>query len=416
MRILALSNFYPPYERGGEEISAQAIVNGLRGRGHTVEVITSGYGSNICQDGIYRDFDFEMDFEPLKTALRFFVKRKAIIRKDLKVCRKHFSRLNPEIVLMFSLWNIPREVAYEAEGYHKPVVYRLASYWPTLPSQYQYYWESTGRNAITKLIKKIIRPYAIAILAREQPPKLKLAHTVGISQAVLNEYQALGFPLNNARVIHNGIQIENFENPRSPWLKGQAPEPIKLLYVGRMAPEKGVHTVIEAYSFILKEFPNSVLTLAGSSWDPGYEQGLKDLSARLGVVEKVTFTGSVEPTQVPELMAGHHVLLVPSIWAEPFGRVLLEGMASGLVVIGTARGGMETVLKDEETGLVFPPEDAGKLVEQIRRILFEPALGQRLAQNGKSLVSSQFTEDMMVEKYEAFLQEIIAGDAMLRRG
>jgi glycosyltransferase involved in cell wall biosynthesis len=404
MRVLALSNFYPPYNFGGEELSAQAIVDGLRKRGHDVEVVTSAYGKSVGNDGVYRQFKLEMEFKALQNAIRFFTSRKSIIRDNIAVLQYHVQRFRPDLILIFSLWNIPRHVPALAEKLlNGRVVYRLASYWPVLPSQNVLYWQSPAMTKLTRLPKAIMSWPAMAVLKKEQSPALQLKYTVCISKAVHDEYTKQGVQLSSTRVIHNGIDTHSFFNDSSPWLEGKHPDPLKLLYVGRTSPEKGVHTALEALAMMKKEFPDMSLTIAGSSWGHVGHSDLIDAAAQIGISDKVEVQGHLSHDEIPRLMKSHHVLLVPSIWPEPFGRVVLEGMAAGMVVIGTAQGGMAEILKDEETGLVFPPENAPALSRQIKRLLTEGNLGSKLVRVAQNMVSSSFTEDKMVDAYEAYL-------------
>lgn len=408
MRILALINFYPPYNIGGEELSAQAIVNGLRKRGHDVEVVTSNYGNSANKDEVYRQFKLEMEFKPLQGAIRFFISRKEIIRENEKVLEGHIERFEPDLILVFSMWNIPRQVPALAERLlDGRVVYRLASYWPTLPSQHVLYWQSPAKTKLTRLPKAILSWPAMLALKNDQTPTLQLKHTVCISQAVHDEFARMGIMLANAEVIHNGIDIGSFLNKTSQWLGGRSPDPLKLLYVGRTSPEKGVHTALEALAMLHGDFPRMSLTVAGSSWGNVGHSELNEQAAQLGISERVSVRGHISYEEISKLMKSHHILLVPSIWPEPFGRVVLEGMAAGMVVIGTAQGGMGVVLRDNETGLVFPPENAWALSQQIKRLVTDGQLGNKLVIAAQDMVCSSFTEEKMVDAYEAYLKRAI---------
>jgi glycosyltransferase involved in cell wall biosynthesis len=408
VKVLALSNFYPPYYVGGEELSARSIVLGLRQRGHEVEVLTSDYGSSANEDHVYRQLKLEMDFKPLRNALHFFISRNKVIRENVAVLERQLQRFDPDLLLIFSLWNIPRQVSAAAERlFDGRVVYRLASYWPTLPSQYDYYWQTPAKSTFAKLPKAILSSIAQKTLKQEQVPTLHLKHAVCISQAVHDEFIRKGVRLTDVRIIHNGIDVKSFYNEAPSWLQGVPSSPLRLLYVGRISSEKGVHTAVEAVAMLQGDFPGISLTVAGSSWGSAAHGGVLELAANLGVLDKVSVRGHVSHADIPALMQSHHVLVVPSIWPEPFGRVVLEGMAAGLVVIGTAQGGMGVVLRDGETGLVFPPKDAGFLSQQIKRLLTEEQLGRKLIRTAQAMVSSNFTEDKMVSEYEAYLESIL---------
>lgn len=409
MKILTLHNFYPPHERGGQDISCKAIVDGLRSRGHTVEVLTSDYGSRESRDGVYRELRFEMDLAPRRSAVQFFTRWKDTIHYDEMKVKEHVARLQPDLIFICGMWNIPRQVPALAEKLMPGrVLYRFACYWPSLPSQYVEYWKVPSQSRMAAIPKRALGVLAQWILKHNPPPPLELAHTICISEAVQAEYQRLGIHLPDTRVIHNGIDCELFDTSRSNWLNRRAPDPLRLLYLGRISPEKGVHTAVEALKLLLPEDPRIRLTLVGSPWDASYQRGVEKLADDLGLSGNVRFAGQVAPGQVPALLQDYDVLLVPSIWPEPFGRVVLEGMAAGLVVAGTAQGGMSAVLKDMHTGLVFHPEDASALANCIRRLANDPGLGYRLSTTARQFVLENFTLERMVDHYELTMQELIA--------
>jgi glycosyltransferase involved in cell wall biosynthesis len=413
MRVLALSNLYPPSERGGEELSAQAVVNGLRSHGHVVEVITSEGEANSKTGTIHRELKFEMESKPLWNAVRFFTRRRAIIDHDEGVLKKHLSRFQPDIMLIFSMWNIPREVPYIAENLMPgKVVYRLASYWPVQPSQHLNYWQATSKSRLAAVPKGILRPIALDVLENNPLPRLKLEHSICISQAVFEEFKEQGVELKDVTIIHNGIRVDQFDNGSSPWGHGLPPEPIKLLYLGRISPEKGVHTALETLALLKDAYPDITLSLAGSVWDADYWSGLVQFVNQHGLNSRVRFYGHLPSEQVSTLLHEHDVMLVPSVWAEPFGRVVLEGMAAGLVVIGTGRGGMQTALRDGETGLVFSAEDAKGLAEKIKWLIANPELGWEIVQTAMNEVRTKFTEKRMVAAYEERISRLYSSGTL----
>jgi glycosyltransferase involved in cell wall biosynthesis len=408
MKILVLSNFYPPYERGGQEMSCEAIVNGLRRRGHEVEVLTSDYGGRKSSKGVFRELKLEMDFKPLWNAVSFFICRKYVINYDISRLKFHIRRFQPDLVFICGMWNMPRQVPAFAEILMPGrVLYRLACYWPTLPSQYTQYWQAPAHSKFTKIPKKVLGYVAQMIQKHDPNLILKLEHVICISEAMLNELMRLGVYLPDVQIVHNGINFEQFNSKRSSWLLGKIPSPLKLLYLGRISPEKGVHTAIRALKLLVGDFPKITLSIAGYPWDQEYLRHLKYLVFEHQLTQNVEFLDQVSPERVPQVMQDHHVLLVPSIWPEPFGRVVLEGMAAGMVVVGTAQGGMQVVLRVEETGLVFQPEDEQAIACHIRRLLVDLELGNRLAETAVRAVQSHFSEEQMVSDYEIRMLEII---------
>jgi len=417
MRILFLSNFYPPYEIGGEEQSCQDIVNHLKRRRHDAIVLTSTHGADntVEEEGVYRRLALKMELIPIWNSVRFFVGRKRRERESLTCLQQLVADFKPDVIFICGMWNLPRSLpALAEELLPKRVVYRLADYWPTLPSQHECYWRAPGRRWFTRLPKWLLGRLALALLALEGPqPQLKFKHTYCISAATRDELVKAGIPVQEARIIHNGISLEEFTSRSVHNRVDHGHKGPSLLYLGRLSPEKGVDTAMQALAELahVRGVDDVKLTLIG----PGkadYEAYLRNLVTQKGVRDRVIFYGHVPREKVPGLLNQFDVLVVPSKWPEPFGRVVLEGMAAGLAVVGTAMGGMQEALVDGETGLTFAPGDAKALADRIEQLIDDPLLRRRLGEAGRRIVAERFTVERMVDEVEAYLQEIVssAGD------
>jgi len=93
---------------------------------------------------------------------------------------------------------------------------------------------------------------------------------------------------------------------------------------------------------------------------------------------------------LPGFLAQFDILLLPSIWEEPLARIMQEGLASGMVVVGSSTGGTKETIIDGENGLLFPAGDGQELAEALVRLIDEPSLRATLAQNGKHTAEEQF--------------------------
>jgi glycosyltransferase involved in cell wall biosynthesis len=177
-----------------------------------------------------------------------------------------------------------------------------------------------------------------------------------------------------------------------------------LLFAGRIAEEKGLHTVIEALTLLRDEgrTGRARLTVAGPTQEADYLASVSRRVVGYGLQADVRLIGPVSPEAMPELYREHDVFLFPSIWEEPFSIGLLEAMASGLAVVGTTTGGSQEVLTHEANGLTFPPGDARELARQLRRV-FDPDLRRRIGCEARKSVERGFSTGRMVERVEGFL-------------
>ena len=412
MRILFLTNFYRAQESGGEDQSCQQVVQGLTQRGHTTLVLTSMDGTDnvpVETDGVYRSLYLEMDLVPWRHSLTFFTQRKAREQHNLRCLERVFEQFAPDIVFIWGMWNLHWSLAALAEAkYPDNVVYRFATYWPTLPSQHEVYWRIPGRTWYSNVIKKALGQVALGMLATERPRlPLTFKHAICVSATTRSKLVEAGIPVADSRVIYTGIDAKQYSMNQHRHLLGDDNQTVKLLYAGRLVAVKGVETAIQALKKLVLEqgLQNIKLSIAGSG-SADYESHLRRLVTQAGLDEYVSFLGHVQPEEMPRLLQQFDVLLLPSTWEEPFSRMVLEGMISGLVVVATPKGGTIEILTDGENGLLFTPGNPEDLARKITTLVENPVLRKKLADSGQQTVMERFTTARMMDEIENYLHEV----------
>jgi glycogen(starch) synthase len=408
MRILFLSNFFPPARPGGYTQWCHEVAERLERQGHTVGVLTSRYElekAPASEQNIYRLLHLEGDlayYQPL----HFFTRWKKQHRENLAVLEQTVRDFAPDLVFVWGMWALSKALPARAEKLLPGrVVYYLSDYWPSALDMHTAYWQSPTRHALMQLPKRILGKAAMSMLAKEVEADLKFEHVICVSARVRDLLVEAGLPVQHARIIHGGTDIERFPNVRRRDSSGGR---LKLLYAGQIVQHKGVHTAVEAMARLVKraKIHEVTLTLVGSG-HPQYEDYLREMVEREGLQGFVTFHGPVSKKQMPSTLQEYDVLVFPSIYEEPLARMTQEAMASGLVVVGTTTGGTREILKEGITGLTFAPEDADALAEQIVRLLTDPDLRCRLAQAGRQSVVENFTLDRMVQEIEDYLLDCL---------
>jgi glycosyltransferase involved in cell wall biosynthesis len=167
-------------------------------------------------------------------------------------------------------------------------------------------------------------------------------------------------------------------------------------FVGRLSPEKGVETLVEAWRSIGTSLP---LRIAG--------QGplASDLAA--AGVAGIESLGQVPPAQIPALIGGAVCLIVPSLWFEPFGRVVIEAFACGTPVVASRIGALADLVEDGSTGQLFRAGDARDLVGAIRRLVGDPTALARMRVAARAEYESGYSVELnygqLMEIYELAL-------------
>jgi glycosyltransferase involved in cell wall biosynthesis len=422
MRILFLTNFYLVHGSGGEEQSCQQVVEGLKQRGHTTLVLTSMHGTNnetVEVDGIYRSLYLEMDLVPLRHSVTFFTQRRAREKHNLQVFERILQQFDPDIIFIWGMWNLPHSLAAFAEArYPYKVVYRFATYWPTLPSQHEFYWRTPGRNWYSRLPKQVLGHVALAMLTKEaRKVPLAFRHAICVSAATRNILVEAGVPVSDARIIHTGLDVQRYLNGDEQQSQHDEHQNLNLLYAGRLYPEKGIDTLIEAMIKLVhgRDKRDIRLSLAGSG-SVGYANHLRQRVDQAGLSDHVSFLGWVQPEEVPELLRKFDVLVLPSSWPEPFSRSVLEGMISRLVVVATRTGGTPEIIADGENGLLFMPNDAEDLANKIAHLVENPQSCDRISDAGRRTILERFTMTKMMDEIESYLQEVALASTTRKAG
>lgn len=406
MRILFLTNYYPPYSRGGYELWCQEVAMALSQHGHQVHVLAlKSLSSNPLHNDngiqVHRKLYPEVEGTLLNTVLRLLKDRYRLEEENLQQVQKLVSDFQPEIAVIWGMWNVPRSVPALIESLLPGcVVYYICDYWLTLPNAYTQRWQEPAKRSLARLPKHLLGKYFLANLNKEPAVKLKLEYPICVSQAVREILVKASVPVEHAQVIYGGIKVDDFKRNSSERLK-KTTNRLNLLYMGRLESEKGVHTAIRALKHLrMGKNTNFNLSIYGRG-TPNYEAYLRSVVKQHRLEDLVTFCGAVPHDQVPQVFAQHDVLIFPSDWHEPFARTVLEAMAAGLVVIGTTTGGTGEILLENETGLTFSAGDAEQLASQIQHLSQNTSLRNKLAIAGQSRVVDYFTLSRMVDQIEA---------------
>lgn len=225
----------------------------------------------------------------------------------------------------------------------------------------------------------------------------RLDGLISISEHVKRRLQEFtGLPSSKIITVYNGVDTRVFDPnvdgtgfKREIGVEGN----FMILYVGRLAWNKGLPDLINCLPNVIKSVPNAKLVLCGRG---KMEQVLRDQVTSMGLQESVKFVGLVPGGDLPLYYAASDLFVLPSS-LEPFGLVLLEAMSMCKPVIATRVGGIPEVVKDGENGLLVPPHDTKSLSNAVLRLVADEPLRSRLARNGRATVESRFTLEKMAQ-------------------
>ena len=395
MKIAFLNEKYVHHSTGGAQESVRILAETLVGRGHEVGVWTTTHqadqGESVEVHGGVRVVHLPIAnlywphghrpayLKPFWHALDAFNPGMATRVGRLLDTEKP-AVLHTNILASFSpsVWG-------EARRRGIPVVHTMRDHYLRCPSGEMFTAEGNCERQ------------CLVCSAYSAPKKLATHHVdavVGISDFLLQEHLAAGyFPSTPVRqVIHNSYAPEG-----EPVTRKRMGEGLRIGYLGRLFETKGIEMLIDA---VTQELDGSARLLLAGAGEPGYEQALRDRCVH--APGKIAFLGVVPPRELFEQI---DVLAVPSLWREPFGRIVIEANAWGIPVVASRRGGLPEIVDDGVTGYLFDPGHQGELARVLRRLTPEHCAGMREACVDKA---QAFLPETIAAQYEALYRRVIA--------
>lgn len=228
---------------------------------------------------------------------------------------------------------------------------------------------------------------------------------ITISEVMKNNLEHSKYaPLENVKKILNGIPLEETEQ-----VACYDDNEIHMLMCGRIAADKGHKDAIEALSILRNKIGKKLyLHIVGdvlkSESRKVYLEGLKDLIEKLDLNKWIIFEGQID--DMIKFREKMNIELVCSI-CEPFGRVTIEGMRSGLVVIGSNTGGTKEIIQDGVTGFLYKQGNPQDLADKIQMVLSSPELYKKISDNAFSYSKNHFTDKENIEAINLLLNDIL---------
>ena len=214
-------------------------------------------------------------------------------------------------------------------------------------------------------------------------------------------------------VVHDGTII----TPPAPRpMPGAAPI---IGLIGRISPWKGQDVFLRAVAILHPRYPDAIFRIIGKPMfnETEWDAGLHRLCSELGLERAVEFVGFRE--NIPAEIASLTILIHASVRAEPFGQVIIEGMAAGVPVVATNGGGVPEIVDDGVSGLLVPMEDSAAMAAAVGSLLDDPVRALIIAERGRLEVERRFSIDKTAREMEQVFHSVatlhpISGERSLR--
>ena len=218
---------------------------------------------------------------------------------------------------------------------------------------------------------------------------LRVCHNVSISKAI-----AASLPVSSV-VIGNPFEAKAFAGLLD------TPRDKDIVFLGRLVSDKGCDLLLHALAELKSKNLHPSLTVIG---DGPEMPTLRALVVQLGLNSQVEFLGALQEGR-GEIVARHHIMAIPSVWAEPFGVVALEGVASGCAIVASSQGGLPDA--GGPCGLYFPNGDVKALASALEQMLTNVSLRKELVANGPAHLK-EFQPAVIAGRYLDLFRNLLA--------
>jgi len=428
MRILVLTNLYPPHHAGTFDHHCESVTESLRLRGHVILVLTSSHGLR----GEQRDGEIErrlllngvfghpsvtgvMDLKPLEI-------------HNNQVLTETIDQFQPDVIHVFSLVGLSKSLIFTLYNAKRPVVYDIYDYWLSASVRedpWLRFWnaprlsflDQSKRKALevsgerlrldstapTRLMRGYDRVPAIfgegkerGVVEPNSVAGFRFDRIYFCSQTLKRLTEQVGFCVSHAEVIYPGITAAYIGD-----IKGANVPMKKYLIVARLSEESGVLTALKALKIARAARLDITLSIYGKG-NSGYIAQLRSfVVANQLPAEFLDVSNQI--TDLAAVYKGHDVLLHTPEWAEPFPFTALEAMGCGMPVIGSRSGGMEELLRHGENSLTYLSGDAEELAARIQELQISPVLRCQMAEAAQAEVLGKFNDTTVIDQIENFL-------------
>ncbi len=373
MRVLVITNMYPPHHYGGYELNCQEFASALRAAGHEVLVLTS----DIEVPGVTAAPE---DRSETRRELRLYWREHVVLRpsprESLAIERANERALadaiedhRPDVVSAWHMGAVSLGLLAECRSAGLPLVHVINDDWlvyaPRM-DRWAWWWRRAG--PIARMGERLLG-------VRCRVPDLgRLGTFCFITETTKRAAERYGWTFTDATVSYCGINTDDFPIGAEPARRSWS---WRLLHVGRIDDRKGIDTAIRALALL----PDAATLDVIGRGDDTYLDELRALARDVGVADRVRFAVA-ERHELRAMYGAADALLFMPRWAEPFGLVPIEAMACATPVIATGTGGSAEFLIDGANCILSPPEDAEALAAALERLAGDAALRSRLVAGG----------------------------------
>lgn len=405
MKVLLVNTLYHPHVVGGADRSVRFLAEELVEQGNTVSVVCLApepEERNECLQGVkvyylrlrnlYWPFGDNSRPKVLKSLWHLVDSYNPWMARDLG---RVLDRENPDVVHTNNLTGFSAAVWQAVASRRLPLVHTLRDHSLLCSRSSMFTVRRAGSplNCQEQCLRCRWLTRSRKMLSRH------VHHVVGISRFLLERHCNTGYfaQAKKRSVIYNSFRAANRQDHATTLQARGAQGKLRLGYIGRLQPEKGVGRLLEIFD---QERLGDDFSLAIAGAGPKrHVDGLKRQASN----HAVEFLGT---TTQDEFFSKIDILVVPSLCHEGLSRAVIEAYAYGVPVVGSRRGGIPEIIDVGHTGFVFDPETPGNLASMLRRFVKDPGLRDRMRE-ALLLKAKDFSTDRIAGQYLSVYESVM---------
>jgi glycosyltransferase involved in cell wall biosynthesis len=406
MKILILTALYPPLGASGHDDRCRQVVEALMQRGHILQVLTSSYRlppmgiSN--EKGVYRHLTLH-DLEDAESRGSYA----AILEQELAAAGlldDRLARFHPDVVYVWNMHGLPKSLLFGLQQQGIPVVYDLHSLWlsPDVFNRDPWFqwWKDRGswRSKCYRLYLKLtgVARRHLRNLPRGDATELDLGNSSVCSISLRDALVASGVSqAAELSVMYPALNVDEL-------LVKQRYRPIrKFMWAGRLTAEKAPGIAVRAVGILKERGVSLSLDIFGMG-EPIERKAMRNLIDSTGLEDSVQMQG-IRPGELVQKYADYDALLFTSCCNDPFPITPLEAMLSGLPCVLARDGGIEEVVKEGETALLYDAGDAEALANAMEQVMNLADGGEAMAKNCRERLQAGHSLSKVMDQIEAQL-------------
>lgn len=378
MKILVLSNYFPPYYIGGYELACYDTVKYLQDAGHDVFVLTGEYkeaSSNF--ERIYRKLKY-IDYSNPS-----YLNKHKVEEFNYQTTKNMIRRVKPDLVYVWSLRLVSLSPLWAVEKLKTKKIFEIGDFW----------MKGFLSGSFLSKLKRNTKEFLPIFKAKN----IKINPIISVSKWMEKEMKEL-YGSNQVFHIPNGTKITKEKLQKKQGL-------MKYMFCGRLDYSKGLDLAIKALSNLKDRKINDFEFHIYGDGDKIYILKCKNMINLLGLKENVFFHGKID--NLDEEYKKNHILLMPTRMREPFGLVLIEAMNYGVVSIATDNYGPAEIINNKKNGLLFTPSNVEDLTSKILLLHNNWNLLEKYRQNAYKKVADKFDINIVKKEVENVLLNIL---------